>query len=707
MRILRSRRGMRRRSPIVVGAMVAVVGTAFGLGQIPAAYAASSSGLAVIPGGPLTDTSDFITGLTDCGLGPVGLSVEPTRTFVTDYCDSTTSLYDTSSGTPTLTASVANGLTHGIAQIDGVYFGVASNNQTIAAPGIWEFSPRTLQLTRQITQDPCGDIRGLAADPTAGDLILSGDCGIYRVKGLNAQNPFLTPIVAGNIDGIAVDPATGTVWAALNGDDQVNQYNLATGALVTSVSVGGGPDGIAFAAPGSPGGIGGNVFVNPNAGTIVMIDVHAANATSTVASGGRRGDFVTVGSDGYLYVTQPSSIVQVKPNVFVPVPGGPTSDPGSVRGKLRIIALGDSYSAGNGARDSAGKKTFYGPDRCFRSRSSWEELYRSSLIAKGYDVETLQNFACSGSVTYHYANEEIGGPGTSRFTDVFGFPARAKVKTPITVADCQRFQPDWVTPDEYLSVPNPKKLLCRVTLGSERWALRRAADAGRVDLLTATFGGNDGGFADIVKYCFVIPAGGAFGELGAGSKCKELVDTAFKLVHGNAYDAKGWCEAGNADAPCTNGRRVTLEQSLVNVLVDMYKQAKPTKIAYVGYPYLAPNNSYELPTWHNSFQPMIKVRALLDDADVMQTRVVSTANDRIAAQYGGVRPIVFVSANHPADATHSFNGHEPYPSYIGSNSNRWVHEFKDAKDLDQNESYHPNSRGHQAYANLMTDARLF
>jgi hypothetical protein len=226
-----------------------------------------------------------------------------------------------------LSASLANGLTHGIAQIDGVYFGVASNNQSIVSPGIWEFSPRTLQVSRQTTQDPCGDIRGLATDPTTGDLILSGDCGIYRVKGLGTQSPFLTPIVAGNMDGIAVDPSTNTVWAALNGDDRVNQYDLATGAQATSVPVAGGPDGIAFAASGSPGGIGGNVFVNTNAGTVVMIDVHADNATTTVASGGARGDFVTVGSDGYLYVTQPDSIVQIKPNIFVPVPAGPTGLP--------------------------------------------------------------------------------------------------------------------------------------------------------------------------------------------------------------------------------------------------------------------------------------------------------------------------------------------------------------------------------------------
>jgi len=125
--------------------------------------------------------------------------------------------------------------------------------------------------------------------------------------------------------------------------------------------------------------------------------------------------------------------VKLTPNIFNPGPGG--------SGKtLHIVSLGDSYSAGNGARNISGKKDFYGPtggpsSNCYRSHSNWEEIYRTSLIAKGYNALPLENFACSGSVTYHYANEEIKGPGQDRIIDYFTVPAGTP--KPITSADCE------------------------------------------------------------------------------------------------------------------------------------------------------------------------------------------------------------------------------------------------------------------------------
>jgi len=214
----------------------------------------------------------------------------------------------------------------------------------------------------------------------------------------------------------------------------------------------------------------------------------------------------------------------------------------------------------------------------------------------------------------------------------------------------------------------------------------------------------------IVQNCFVTPAGGAVGSLAFGGACKRTVDAAFKMVHGNAYDDAGWCDPTrqNADAPCSTGKKVYLSQSLINMLVDIYKQAKPSKIAYAGYPYLSPDNNYALPTYKDgAYYPLTSVRSLQDDAESMQIKAVAAANEKLAQMYGGVRPIVFVSVNHPTNTIHSFNGHEPYPSYIGRNSARWVHEFLDTSDLELRESYHPNPIGHQAYATLMSDANLF
>jgi len=65
---------------------------------------------------------------------------------------------------------------------------------------------------------------------------------------------------------------------------------------------------------------------------------------------------------------------------------------------LKVVLLGDSYSAGNGARTSSDDRDYYGPKGCYRSHSNWAEQYVDSLQAAGYEV-TFLNRACSGAVT--------------------------------------------------------------------------------------------------------------------------------------------------------------------------------------------------------------------------------------------------------------------------------------------------------------------
>ena len=58
---------------------------------------------------------------------------------------------------------------------------------------------------------------------------------------------------------------------------------------------------------------------------------------------------------------------------------------------LRIVHMGDSYSAGNGARDENGQPAFVGPPECFRSLFSW-----GAQAANQLEVESFDNIACSG-----------------------------------------------------------------------------------------------------------------------------------------------------------------------------------------------------------------------------------------------------------------------------------------------------------------------
>src|SRR4051812_49576971 len=57
---------------------------------------------------------------------------------------------------------------------------------------------------------------------------------------------------------------------------------------------------------------------------------------------------------------------------------------------LKVVLLGDSYSAGNGAG------SYYGPAGCYRSSRNWAERYLDTLRATRN--VTFVNRACSGAV---------------------------------------------------------------------------------------------------------------------------------------------------------------------------------------------------------------------------------------------------------------------------------------------------------------------
>src|SRR5262245_19461462 len=71
---------------------------------------------------------------------------------------------------------------------------------------------------------------------------------------------------------------------------------------------------------------------------------------------------------------------------------------------LKVVLLGDSYSAGNGARDANGDRDYYGPKDCYRSHSNWAEQYVTYLREEGYNV-TFVNRVCSGSTTADLVDE--------------------------------------------------------------------------------------------------------------------------------------------------------------------------------------------------------------------------------------------------------------------------------------------------------------
>ncbi|MET9736300.1 GDSL-type esterase/lipase family protein [Streptomyces sp. NPDC006458] len=78
---------------------------------------------------------------------------------------------------------------------------------------------------------------------------------------------------------------------------------------------------------------------------------------------------------------------------------------GAPRPTMRILVMGDSYSAGNGAGG------YYGAAGCYRSHANYAEVFASTIGASPYDQPaSVTNVACSGAVTADFRNSRAGRP---------------------------------------------------------------------------------------------------------------------------------------------------------------------------------------------------------------------------------------------------------------------------------------------------------
>src|SRR5262249_17648554 len=160
----------------------------------------------------------------------------------------------------------------------------------------------------------------IIGDPLTTDLYVATGSGILRVQNPTSASPTVTTFATGNIDGIAFTNDGLRIYAAVIPTSTVLGFDR-TGAQVFSVDVSHPVDGIAVAQDNTfinTTNVSNNVFVNCNDGVIVRIDVNDGDAVSLVASGGSRGDLVTVGPDLCLYVTQTDRVVKLSPCFFQP-----------------------------------------------------------------------------------------------------------------------------------------------------------------------------------------------------------------------------------------------------------------------------------------------------------------------------------------------------------------------------------------------------
>lgn len=162
---------------------------------------------------------------------------------------------------------------------------------------------------------------GIAADNADGVLYVSNiSSGIYRIDPVaHTSNLF----VGGSFDGLSFDPVHGVVYGLLNGND-IAGFRISDGLQVfNSGFIPDSPDGTALGS----GILAGKIYANTNAGTVIEIDMNTLTQT-VIATGGSRGDFVTVDPNGSLLLTQTDSIIRLNP----PTGGGfgNTPEPASV-----------------------------------------------------------------------------------------------------------------------------------------------------------------------------------------------------------------------------------------------------------------------------------------------------------------------------------------------------------------------------------------
>jgi lysophospholipase L1-like esterase len=308
------------------------------------------------------------------------------------------------------------------------------------------------------------------------------------------------------------------------------------------------------------------------------------------------------------------------------------------RPTLNVVVLGDSYSAGNGARNANGDRAYYGPSGCYRSDYSWNGLFVDALEATFDPV--VSRVACSGGVLGDVTSRRdmddvnirprfVGCPG-AKWDEEW-----QRTDLNLIDAECRRFMKPQID-----------------SVGSN------------TDLVMFTGGGNDAKFAKIVEQCFAI-------GLRDPGDCSDNVDFADTLIT---------VELG--------GRLDTVFGALRSRL------RTDAQVLYVGYPYLIDDVDYTLktisPFSDGEYAAGDNVRRIGDAGDDAQRAAVARSNDQ------GTHRFTYVDG---ADVKTLFDGKAPNPDQSAPrNPNRWFHEFETRIAA---EWYHFNPDGHQGLADFL------
>lgn len=347
--------------------------------------------------------------------------------------------------------------------------------------------------------------------------------------------------------------------------------------------------------------------------------------------------------------------------VLVPLGGASEADAAVEIKPLKVVLLGDSYAAGNGARNAAGDRNYQGVSGCYRSPTNWASQYVKWLKTQAW-TPTFVNRACSGGVLNDILNPRSMGDHlivVPYDSAPVGAPASV-VEQAALDSTCKAAHPA----DEYYTAVLESPGVFGHLVRCERFLYPQIDAVGKdTDLVLMTGGGNDINFAEIVKQCFAP----FYRDPG---DCRRDVEAAEKEID-------------------------QVRIRLTNVLNALAARGREDiKVAVVGYPYLANNDDFELVyrrlgIWESDRYAAAKsVRALGRVGDTKQQAAVDAANSAAGRDF-----VTFVD-----EVKSHFAGHEPKPELGTGNPQRWMTEIESRIVV---ENYHYNAKGHRELAELL------
>ncbi|HEY1593531.1 MAG TPA: hypothetical protein VGF81_17165 [Solirubrobacteraceae bacterium] len=262
--------------------------------------------------------TDYATGFPESPVndwGPIGVAFDTSdNLYVADTVDGNVYRFQPGGGAASdgtrLTPSPIPGKITGLAVSGAGSVYVAR----YSAGEIVQLDPGTGEVLRTVASVPCAT--GLAIDPASGDLFVSQNgCGsaVFRVSHFATGAGTVSVYTrAPGVDGLAFDNVSGDLYAESDGHVlRIDGTRSLTPGHVDSIAKVPGADGLAFGAHSS--GMPSYLVANRNNGTVtrVAFGLGLIPSTTDIFTGGSRGDFAAVDSNGCLYITQSASIVKI------------------------------------------------------------------------------------------------------------------------------------------------------------------------------------------------------------------------------------------------------------------------------------------------------------------------------------------------------------------------------------------------------------